>query len=85
MAQRIKHVNKLDRVHFENVNMMDFKNWDKKYYSQYTSEVFRRLSWAKEGMKMISYHGFGGKTPDSWKLVKGNAMSDGHLCLWEKF
>lgn len=115
VAQKIKYANKLERVHFENINMMDFKNWDdfdvlyffnpfqehitdidlmhiddnldfdKKYYSQYTSEVFRRLSWAKKGMKMISYHGFGGRMPDSWKLIKGDAMNDGSLCLWEKF
>ncbi len=55
---------------------------DKKNYSLYISEVFRQLSWAESGKMLITYHGFGGRIPSSWRLVSSAFIGGGHLELW---
>ena len=55
-----------------------------KYFAHYTSEVFRQLSWAEPGKLLITYHGFGGRVPSSWKLIVSKHIEKGHLELWKK-
>lgn len=57
---------------------------DLKYFAQYTSEVFRQLSWAEKGKLLISFHGFGGRMPSSWKIRASKNIENGQLELWEK-
>jgi SAM-dependent methyltransferase len=57
---------------------------DEKYFVHYTSEVFRQLSWAEPGKLLITYHGFGGRVPPSWKLISSKFIENGHLELWKK-
>lgn len=57
---------------------------DPKYFAQYTSEVFRQLAWAERGKMLITYHGFGGRMPPSWRMVTSKQIDNGHLELWLK-
>lgn len=58
--------------------------FDKKYYAMYTSEVFRQLCWAKRGKKLITFYGYGGSIPDSWRLIQNRVIGYGDLSMWEK-
>lgn len=58
--------------------------FDKKHYVMYTTEVFRQLCWAKPGKKLITFHGYGGSIPSSWKLIQSRIIGYGDLSMWEK-
>ena len=74
-----EHVTDIDLMRIDEV--IDFND---KYFAQYTSEVFRRLSWAAKGTKLITFHGYAGRVPDTWKLQKSKVLYGGDLSLWEK-
>ncbi|MEK2645887.1 methyltransferase domain-containing protein [Bdellovibrio sp. BCCA] len=57
---------------------------DSKYFAHYTSEVFRQLAWAETGKMLITYHGFGGRIPPSWRMLTSKHIENGHLELWMK-
>lgn len=58
--------------------------FDKKYYIMYTNEVYRQLCWAKPGKRLITFHGYGGSVPSTWKLVQSRIIGQGDLSMWEK-
>jgi SAM-dependent methyltransferase len=58
--------------------------FDQKNYAQYTSEVFRQLSWAKPGKVLITFHGYGGSVPPSWRMVASRHIENGDLTMWIK-
>ncbi|PIU00980.1 MAG: hypothetical protein COT74_00265 [Bdellovibrionales bacterium CG10_big_fil_rev_8_21_14_0_10_45_34] len=53
-------------------------------YARYTSEVFRQLAWAKPGKVLITFHGYGGRVPNDWKMVESRHIESGHLTMWIK-
>lgn len=57
---------------------------DKKYFVHYTAEVFRQLTWAKQGKQLITFHGFGGRMPSGWRLLSSRHIEDGDLMMWVK-
>ncbi len=69
---------------FKLMRIDDSLVFDKLYYLQYTTEVIRRLSCLKKGTKLITFHGFGGVLPNSWKLQISKSFDGGDLSLWEK-
>lgn len=58
--------------------------FDQKNYAHYTSEVFRQLSWAKTGKVLITFHGYGGSVPSSWRMVASKYIENGDLTMWIK-
>jgi SAM-dependent methyltransferase len=62
-------------------NDLDF---DAKNYAQYTSEVFRQLTWARPGKVLITFHGYGGNIPSGWKMAASNHLENGDLTMWIK-
>ncbi|MNK96833.1 Methyltransferase domain protein [compost metagenome] len=58
--------------------------FDRKNYVYYTSEVFRQLSWAKKGKVLITFHGYGGSVPPSWRMVASRHIESGDLTMWIK-
>lgn len=58
--------------------------FDKKYYIMYTNEVYRQLCWAKPGKRLITFHGYGGSVPSTWRLVQSRIIGHGDLSMWEK-
>jgi hypothetical protein len=57
---------------------------DQKHYTQYTTEVFRQLSCASSGKVLITFHGYGGEVPSSWKIVASKPIKNGTLKMWVK-
>jgi SAM-dependent methyltransferase len=55
-----------------------------KYYAHYTSEVFRQLTWAKPGKVLITFHGYGGNVPSTWRMVASKYIEEGYLSMWIK-
>ena len=51
-------------------------------YSTSIEIVQERLSAAKRGTRVVTYHGFGGDMPPELELVHREAKRDGDLCLW---
>ncbi|MGE0631999.1 MAG: class I SAM-dependent methyltransferase [Pseudobdellovibrionaceae bacterium] len=58
--------------------------FDAKNYAHYTSEVFRQLTLAKPGKVLITFHGYGGRVPSSWRMVASRHMENGNLTMWVK-
>lgn len=58
--------------------------FDKKYYIMYTNEVYRQLCWAKPGKRLITFHGYGGSIPSTWRMVQSRVIGHGDLTMWEK-
>lgn len=59
-------------------------DFDTKNYAHYTSEVFRQLTWAKPGKVLITFHGYGGSVPSSWRMVASRHIENGDLTMWIK-
>lgn len=59
-------------------------DFDKKHFVHYTSEVFRQLAWAAPGKCLITFHGYGGSVPRSWKMTKSRHIENGDLTMWIK-
>ena len=59
-------------------------NFSRRYFTQYINAVFWQLCSAKAGLKLITYHGYGGRIPHSWKLAKSQIRDGSDLSLWEK-
>lgn len=58
--------------------------FDRKNFAQYTSEVFRQLTWAKPGKVLITFHGYGAAVPSGWKKVEIRRIENGDLTMWIK-
>lgn len=52
-------------------------------HAKYTTEVYQQLTAAKPGKKLITYHGYGGVMPDTWRMTRKKPVGTGLLCLWE--
>ena len=59
-------------------------DFDRSFYTHYITEVYRQLSWADKGKRLITFHGYGEMVPDSWTLRASQIIEKGSLCLWEK-
>jgi SAM-dependent methyltransferase len=59
-------------------------DFDRSFYTHYITEVYRQLSWADKGKRLITFHGYGEMVPDSWTLRSSQIIEKGSLCLWEK-
>lgn len=70
-------------IDFENMRIDDRIAFDKKNYMYYTSEVYRQLCWARPGKKLITFHGYGGPIPSTWRLTQSRTIGYGHLSMWE--
>lgn len=68
---------------FEEMRIDDRIAFDKKNYINYTSEVYRQLCWAKPGKKLITFHGYGGPIPSTWRLTQSRTIGYGNLSMWE--
>ena len=59
-------------------------DFDRKFYAQYTSEVYKQLCTAKPGKVLITFHGYGGSVPPGWKMIASKHIDDGELTMWIK-
>lgn len=59
-------------------------NFDAKFYTQYTCAVHRELMFADTGKILITYHGYGGSIPSSWKMMESAIIKNGLLAMWQK-
>ena len=59
-------------------------DFDRSFYTHYITEVYRQLSWADRGKKLITFHGYGEMVPDSWTLRSSQIIEKGSLSFWEK-
>jgi len=53
-------------------------------FVKYTAQVLDRLREAKEGTRVVTYHGLGVDLPSSYKLVTKEDVGSDSLCLWVK-
>ncbi len=68
----------------EGMRIDDNIEFARKYFTEYINGVFWQLCFAKPGKKMITYHGYGGRVPDTWKLLKSYVFDGSDLSFWEK-
>ncbi|MGZ6423351.1 MAG: class I SAM-dependent methyltransferase, partial [Bdellovibrionota bacterium] len=57
---------------------------DRKFHVEYTERVRHELSKMSPGRRLITFHGYGGRIPGSFKLIRSARVGNGKLCMWEK-
>ncbi|MGZ3769952.1 MAG: methyltransferase domain-containing protein [Bdellovibrio sp.] len=59
-------------------------NFHRDHFIKYTKKVYAELENLSRDKIFITYHGYGGKLPPSWKLTFSQYIDGGFLSLWTK-
>ena len=56
----------------------------RKSYNKSVGSAFRHLCLLNSGQRVITFHGYGGRMPDSLKLVRSARVGAGTMKMWEQ-
>jgi SAM-dependent methyltransferase len=69
----------------KSIRIDDTVSFNKDKFARYVASVRAKLWTAKNGTKVVTYHGFGGEMPLGYQRVKREPMGTDFLELWVKW